>query len=170
MRTEMISSTSCPRKYRHSSQGCSRYRIRSEDTYIAGLSMGGYGAIIHGLNHPERFAAIGAFSAAIGTEDEQEKNKLQDGPFDPYGLVRKNVAEGKKIPPVYFACGMQDMLWEKVCHYEKFMEENGVDVTWVPVDGFRHEWRFWNIQIEKFLEWIPRTDAYAADQKKHRSV
>jgi len=29
---------------------------RSEDTYIAGLSMGGYGAIIHGLNHPERFA------------------------------------------------------------------------------------------------------------------
>ena len=80
------------------------------------------------------------------------------------------MAEGKKIPPVYFACGMQDMLWEKVCHYEKFMEENGVDVTWVPVDGFRHEWRFWNIQIEKFLEWIPRTDAYAADQKKHRSV
>ena len=50
------------------------------------------------------------------------------------------------------------------------MEENGVDVTWVPVDGFRHEWRFWNLQIEKFLEWIPRTDAYAADQKKHRSV
>ena len=129
--------------------------------------------LINGLlisYHPERFAAIGAFSAAIGTEDEQEKNKLQDGPFDPYGLVRKNVAEGKKIPPVYFACGMQDMLWEKVCHYEKFMEENGVDVTWVPVDGFRHEWRFWNIQIEKFLEWIPRTDAYAADQKKHRSV
>lgn len=143
---------------------------RPEDTYIAGLSMGGYGAMIHGLNHPERFAAIGAFSAAIGTEDEQEKNKLQDGPFDPYGLIRKNVAEGKKIPPIYFSCGMQDMLWEKVCHYEKFMEENGVDVTWVPVDGFRHEWRFWNLQIEKFLEWIPRTDAYAADQKQHRSV
>ena len=123
---------------------------RPEDTYIAGLSMGGYGAMIHGLNHPERFAAI--------------------GPFDPYGLIRKNVAEGKKIPPVYFSCGMQDMLWEKVCHYEKFMEENGVDVTWVPVDGFRHEWRFWNLQIEKFLEWIARTDAYAADQKQHRSV
>ena len=109
-------------------------------------------------------------SLTIGTEDEQEKNKLQDGPFDPYGLIRKNVAEGKKIPPVYFSCGMQDMLWEKVCHYEKFMEENGVDVTWVPVDGFRHEWRFWNLQIEKFLEWIARTDAYAADQKQHRSV
>ena len=52
----------------------------------------------------------------------------------------------------------------------KILEENGVDVTWVPVDGFRHEWRFWNLQIEKFLEWIPRTDAYAADQKQHRSV
>lgn len=143
---------------------------KPEHTYIAGLSMGGYGAMIHGLNYPERFAAIGAFSAAIGTEDEQEKKLLGNGIFDPYGLVRKNEAEGKRVPPVYFACGRQDMLWDKVSAYQDFMMEHGIDVTWVPVDGFRHEWRFWNIQIEKFLEWIPRTDAYANDQKKHRAV
>lgn len=143
---------------------------RPEDTYIAGLSMGGYGAMIHGLNHPERFAAIGAFSAAIGTEDENEAENLKDGPFDPYGLVRKNIAEEKKVPPIYFACGMQDMLWEKVNDYKDFMVKCGLDVTWVPADGFRHEWRFWNIQIEKFLEWIPRTDAYAKDRQNHRAV
>lgn len=143
---------------------------RPEDTYIAGLSMGGYGAMIHGLNHPERFAAIGAFSAAIGTEDEKETKVLKDGPFDPYGLVRKNVKEEKKVPPIYFACGMQDMLWEKVVCYKDFMVKSGLEVTWVPVDGFQHEWRFWNIQIEKFLEWVPRTDMYAKDQKKHRAV
>lgn len=151
-------------------QGMFPVSKRPEDTYIAGLSMGGYGAMIHGLNHPERFAAIGAFSAAIGTEEEQEASRLKDGPFDPYGLVKAAGKEGKKIPPVYFACGMQDMLWEKVNRYKDFMVDSGLDVTWVPVDGFRHEWRFWNIQIEKFLEWIPRTDAYAQDQIKHRMV
>lgn len=143
---------------------------RPEDTYIAGLSMGGYGAIIHGLNHPERFAAIGAFSAAIGMEDEYKTGPLKDGPFDPYGLVRKNERECKSIPPIYFACGMQDMLWEKVNCYKDFMIEHGLNVTWIPVDGFRHEWRFWNLQIEKFLEWLPRTDAYAKDQLNHRVV
>lgn len=143
---------------------------RPEDTYIAGLSMGGYGAVVHGLSHPERYAAIGAFSAAIGTENEKEAALLKEGPFDPYALVRKNAAEKKKVPPVYFACGMQDMLWENVNRYKDFMAQNGLDVTWVAVDGFRHEWRFWNIQIEKFLDWIPRTDAYAKDQKNHRAV
>jgi S-formylglutathione hydrolase FrmB len=37
-----------------------------EDTYIAGLSMGGYGALMHGLTRPERYHAIGAFSAGFG--------------------------------------------------------------------------------------------------------
>lgn len=143
---------------------------KPEDTYIAGLSMGGYGAMIHGLNHPERFAAIGAFSAAIGTENENEAQLLKDGPYDPYGLVRKNIEEENKVPPIYFACGMQDMLWENVNCYKDFMEKNGLNITWVPVDGYGHEWRFWNIQIEKFLEWLPRTDAYAKDQKKHRKI
>ena len=38
---------------------------KPEDTYIAGLSMGGYGALMHGLTHPERYHAIGAFSAGL---------------------------------------------------------------------------------------------------------
>lgn len=142
---------------------------RSEDTYIAGLSMGGYGAIIHGLNHPERFAAIGAFSAAIGTEDEQEKISFRTDPLTRTDSFVRMWQKERRFR-LYICMWYAGYALGKVCHYEKFMEENGVDVTWVPVDGFRHEWRFWNIQIEKFLEWIPRTDAYAADQKKHRSV
>lgn len=37
----------------------------SEDTFIAGLSMGGYGAAKIGFTYPERFAGIGLFSAAL---------------------------------------------------------------------------------------------------------
>ena len=41
-----------------------------EHTYIAGLSMGGYGTLVHALNHPERFRAFGAFSAAVQLNPE----------------------------------------------------------------------------------------------------
>lgn len=36
-----------------------------EERYIAGLSMGGYGALLHGLQNPEHYHAIGAFSPAV---------------------------------------------------------------------------------------------------------
>lgn len=143
---------------------------KSQDTYIAGLSMGGYGALIHGLNHPEQFGAIGAFSAAVGVETEQQQKELRGGIFDPWHLVERAAEQKVSVPPIYFACGMQDMLWDNVTSFKNHMLQHGLHVTWVPEDGFKHEWRFWNIQIEKFLEWLPRTDAYAQNQKNHRAV
>ena len=96
-----------------------------EHSYIAGLSMGGYGALLHGLSNPERFAAIGSFSGAVMPVGDPEKVEgLIDGPLD--------------------------------------VKENGVDVTWVSVPGYTHEWRFWNLAVEKFLKWIPRTDGYVS--------
>ena len=38
---------------------------KPEDRYIAGLSMGGYGAVVNGLMHPETFGSIGMLSAAL---------------------------------------------------------------------------------------------------------
>ena len=38
---------------------------KREDTFIGGLSMGGYGALLHGLTNPGRYNAIGAFSPGI---------------------------------------------------------------------------------------------------------
>ena len=50
----------------------SKYRIRSEKRYrgVAGLSMGGFGALIYALKHPDMFAACAAFSAGIFAEEE----------------------------------------------------------------------------------------------------
>ena len=73
-----------------------------EHSYIAGLSMGGYGALLHGLSNPERFAAIGSFSGAVMPVGDPEKVEgLIDGPLDVKWLVKKAIADGKKIPPLY---------------------------------------------------------------------
>ena len=39
---------------------------RREDTYIAGISMGGYGALINGLRYPDTFGRIAMLSPALG--------------------------------------------------------------------------------------------------------
>lgn len=129
---------------------------KKEDSYIAGLSMGGYGALLHGMNRPERYAAIGAFSAAVGAPAATEQRHVrEDVEYDLDKMM------DKKLPPIYFACGKDDMLYEANVAFHEALEKHGQNVTWVAEDGYTHEWRFWNRQVEEFLKWIPRTDGYA---------
>ena len=131
-------------------------------SYIAGLSMGGYGALLHGLSNPERFAAIGAFSGAVMPVGNPEQMKeLVDGPLDVKWLAKKAVEDGKKLPPLYVTCGEEDMLYQVNTEFKDYLKELGIDVTWISVPGYTHEWRFWNLAVEEFLKWIPRTDYYA---------
>lgn len=128
---------------------------KPEHSYIAGLSMGGYGSLLHGMSRPERFGAIGAFSAAVKMSQDM-------GEVDIYHLTDKALKEGKPIPPIYIACGEEDFLYEANRAYKDALLEKNVDVTWVSLPGYGHEWRFWDMQVEEFLKWLPRTDHYAA--------
>lgn len=147
---------------------------RPEDTYIAGLSMGGYGTLVHGLSFPERFAAFGAFSAGTkrvrmrtaelteGAIHESIRQEAEAGEFDPETLARAIPAQGKKFPKVYMACGEEDFIYESNVQMRDLLRSLGADVTWESLPGYGHEWRFWDIEVERFLDWLPRTDSYAA--------
>ena len=141
---------------------------KPENSYIAGLSMGGYGALLHGFSHPERFAAIGEFSGAIEVGSEEERAKYKDGPYDIRNLAKQLKDAGTKMPPLYMACGENDMLYEMNVEFKNLFESYGWDITWKNVPGYTHEWRFWNLQVEEFLKWIPRADFYA--QSRPRQV
>ena len=141
---------------------------KPEDTYIAGLSMGGYGALMHGLSHPERYRAIGAFSAGIhinpasfATDPMAADPGVAAPEYDVHALAKKLADEEVAFPPIYSACGMDDFLFEPNKAYAAELTALGADVTWKEVSGFGHEWRFWDQQVEQFLDWIPREDVYA---------
>ena len=68
----------------------------------------------------------------------------------------------KKLPKFYYACGTKDRCYISCVKTKDLMLKKGVDVTWDEVEGYAHEWRFRDIEIEKFLAWLPRTDVYAA--------
>lgn len=134
---------------------------RREDTFAAGLSMGGYGALVHGLSQSQRFAAIGSFSGAAKVCDDREFQ------FSPAKLAEACAREDRK-KPMYIACGDQDFLYQDNIAFKDYLEKLGFDVTWVVGEGYTHEWRFWNREVEAFLDWIPRTDAYYNGGEKRK--
>lgn len=144
---------------------------KPEDTYIAGLSMGGYGTLVHVLSFPERFAAFGAFSAgtkqkSIKDLDNDDIHKETEGfvpnpDYDPATLAERIAAEGRRFPKAYMACGGKDFIYPSNVEMRDKLISLGADVTWDEISEYGHEWRFWNIEVERFLDWLPRTDNYA---------
>ncbi|MCH5352921.1 MAG: hypothetical protein J1E06_05605 [Acutalibacter sp.] len=147
---------------------------KPEDTYIAGLSMGGFGTLVHALSFPERFKAFGAFSAAVhlnpgalmGDDPVAAANSEAPAEYNPSELAKKIAAEGKAFPKAYIACGAKDFLYEANQQFRDELIALGADVTWDEHPDYGHEWRFWNLEIEKFLDWLPRTDVYAQQGKR----
>ncbi|MGB8453001.1 MAG: alpha/beta hydrolase family protein [Anaerocolumna sp.] len=142
---------------------------RPEDTYIAGLSMGGFGTFVHAFNQPWRFAAMGAFSAAVSLDPAVlaggENRPIEDN-SDPRKLAKKLYEEKRKTPKIFIACGVNDHLYDSNVFFKDELIAMKQDVTWVSVPGYGHEWRFWNEIIEKFLDWIPRSDFYSNKGKR----
>lgn len=127
---------------------------RREDCFIAGLSMGGFGALYHGLSHPEKYAAVGAFSPAV---------RMEGCSVDLSEMIRGM----KSVPDLYISCGEDDFIYQDASAFALEASRLFKNVTWTSVPGYKHEWRFWNREAENFLKWIRRTDHYA---DKERSV
>lgn len=154
---------------------------KREDTFIAGLSMGGFGAIRNGLKYHENFGYIAGLSSAV---------HLFEQPFDAPGrnvtnedswfgsmeeavktdknprVALQNLMEKKKqdpsveLPKIYLACGTEDGLIGPNRIYRDLFRENGFDLTYEEGPGM-HNWDFWNDQIQKVLRWLPLEDAKA---------
>lgn len=136
---------------------------RKEDTYIAGLSMGGYGALAHALEHPESYQAVGAFSPAVAWTSESEERVGHSMPemMNLYELLDRNLAEQKSLPDIFVCIGDKDFLYDSVVQFHQTMQEKGVGHRYDVIDGYEHEWALWDIELPKFLDWLPRTDTYA---------
>ena len=148
---------------------------RREDTFIAGLSMGGYGTLAHALTNPARYCAFGAMSPGVAARADRKRQKDLDPnsvadmfrrAIEPIYELEARLKEGAVLPKGYICCGKQDHLYQRVEDFVTDAKALGADFTWHPVDGFEHEWHYWDIEIGNFLRWIPRTDYYA--DKPHK--
>ena len=140
---------------------------KREDTFIAGFSMGGYGAIRNGLKYFQNFSKIGMISAALITDEivdySDSSNVLRSRDF--YGSVFGNLGDVKNsdkdpkyliencpdVPDIYMACGVDDFLFEKNADFYDFLKYKNIDATFVEAPG-EHTWEFCDKYIKKFIE------------------
>ena len=146
---------------------------KREDTFIGGLSMGGFGAMRNGLNYHKTFGAVISFSGVLELFEEWQKApegsdcSFQECLFGSYAAavntdknpiwLANNLAGKKNLPDIYIACGTEDFLLTHSRNFRDLLVKNGFRVTYEEGPG-GHEWDFWDTYIKKALDWLPLDD------------
>ena len=146
---------------------------KREDNYIAGLSMGGRGTCVYAFNHPEKFAAAAVLSACprdvlYDKEQNPDYFKRTQGSIDnrggleaylnsyenTWGILDEHVKKGTDLPRLYFACGQNDFLYSAFVHFKEHAQSIGLNAEFDEIPGYTHEWRFWDLTIQKALSFF----------------
>lgn len=149
-----------------------RFSKRREDNFIAGLSMGGGGAMYIGLKNPDKYSHIGMFSTggAIPLETLWRKeggnaklnedvygvrdlSKLQGGKYDLFRLAEEAIKIGEKLPEIYHVMGTEDVRYPAAMAVKSFFEslpDSTFHYEYHESSG-THEWGFWDKWIQGFL-------------------
>jgi putative tributyrin esterase len=139
---------------------------RREDTLIAGLSMGGYGAFKAAFLRPELYSAAASFSGVLSLQvlkaipnDPRQKEfallfgnltKLAGSEHDPAIWLKRAAANPASLPRLFMACGRQDDLYPLNVMFNAACKDLGVSIDYHEEDG-KHDWFFWDVQVRRFL-------------------
>jgi S-formylglutathione hydrolase FrmB len=136
-----------------------------EHNFVAGLSMGGYGAFKLALYYPDRFAAAASLSGAVNVanfiKEGWPEGKLIFGnyrqthgsPNDLFSLAEK-VAKSQVQPRLFQCCGTEDFLYQDNLRFRDHARKLGLDLTYEEGPA-EHEWGYWDKMIQKVLDWLP---------------
>lgn len=156
---------------------------KREDTFIGGLSMGGFGAMRNGLKYHETFGAIISLSGAFVLDETiltpvehpkfpsdtmEYRHQIYGGDLEaalasdrnPKYLVETLAKAGIDFPEIYMACGSEDFLLDRNLAFRSVLLEHQVPHTFETGPG-SHEWDFWDTYIKKALDWLPLEEAAA---------
>ncbi|QDP96996.1 esterase family protein [Microlunatus elymi] len=143
-----------------------RVSDRREDTFVAGLSMGGYGAMKWALTEPDRFAAAASLSGAVNLTGLRTGRTRPDDPrmferifgdepipesADLFALLGK--VDVERSPKLYVGCGTEDGLEPDNREFVRAIEDRGLDLRTSFVPG-EHAWGLWDAEIQQVLDWL----------------
>ena len=146
---------------------------KREDTMIAGLSMGGYGALKAALTYPETYGYCASLSGALDITrkglysmlDEwkaffdfnmESELELEGTKHDVFALARKNHGNGSRFPRLYLWCGTEDVLIKINRDYRDMLEELNIEHCYQESEG-DHTWKWWDLHIQDALEYLMNT-------------
>ncbi len=145
---------------------------KREDTYIAGLSMGGTGSLILGLSRPEQYSVIGSLSAGMEylydfLDDEiilDERDGKQEYRKQVFENAEKIASGEKPSVRIFMSIGTEDSLLDKARETKNYiysLKGDGIELSYNESKG-RHNWEFWDREIKNFLNFLNISNIYDA--------
>ena len=115
---------------------------------IGGLSMGGFGAVVSGLKHPDLFGTVGAFSGAFSGGRES--------------MLAAAVAAlpVERAPFFYLACGVEDAVLPASRDFATLLRQRDIMHEYREVAG-GHTWDVWDPQTLAFLDAVTSRPGFA---------
>jgi putative tributyrin esterase len=139
------------------------FRVSQEpaDTFVAGLSMGGYGALKLALTHPGRYAAAACLSGAldlVAFAKRPDRDEVMGRVFDhrvgPGDDLFALLDAASVVPPLHVSCGTEDWLLASCQRFAQEAQAKGLDVTTDFRPG-EHAWSLWDAVIQDVITWLP---------------
>lgn len=142
-----------------------------EDTFVAGLSMGGYGAFKLVFKQTHRFSAAASLSGVLDLANriKQEKGARVKDFFLIFGSdmdisgtendLFELAVHVAKLPAsrrarLYVCCGTSDTFYTSNVKFVKHARRLGLNVTFTKAPG-GHDWSFWDRWIQSVIKWLP---------------
>lgn len=133
--------------------------------YIAGLSMGGYGALRLGAKYAGRFSGISAHSAIT---DIQEMRLFVEEDLSIYRCDDPNETDllywfehnRRQLPLLRMDCGEDDVLYAGNVSFSARLKDARIDHSFSISEG-GHEWAYWNRMLAHTLRFFDDIDCSA---------
>jgi len=141
---------------------------KRENTFIGGISMGGFGSLMLGMQYVDRFSKVLAMSPAtevyklvdptlfskefLDNIFENEENYMKN--HDPANLIIHEKESNGDIPDLFLCCGRQDQLvYDQDVHFVNRLKENQIPVLYKEDEG-THDIIFWNKMLGSGVDFL----------------
>lgn len=143
----------------------------AQNTFIAGLSMGGYGALKCALTKPHIYGKAVSLSGVVDIKERVSKIENipahRQGEFkgifgesldiikenDLFYLANKLVSTTNKLPNILCTCGNEDMFVEMNRRFNKEMSSLPYEFSYIESNG-GHNFQYWNSQLESMFDFL----------------
>lgn len=144
----------------------------ADDTFVMGLSMGGFGTLHIALTYPDVFGKAAAMSSALiihqiagmkageGTDLASfeyyrecfgDLETVEKSDKNPEILAEKLKKDSAKLPEIYMCCGTEDFLLEENRAFHAFLDNISYPHVYFEDKG-GHDMDFWEKNTPKLIE------------------
>jgi len=141
-----------------------------EHAGVAGISMGGYGAVKLALKHPDRYSFAGSISGALDITRRTGSLKRWGQTLRIWNIFGVSAAarrdedvfnllsstKGAQSIVWFESCGKEDPLFSVNQWFARDLIANGANVRTVTTPG-GHDWNSWNVALPKLFEMAEKT-------------